>query len=156
MEADMSYQEQRSVVTMVSGAAIFIAFLVLAGRRYAELDPAVVADGVQVLRWGAGAMLLFIASSIVIRIVVLILFTILYRGIAGEAPPSIEDERDKQIELKVNQMGQTVFILGFVAALVAIRVGSGPVGMLLWIAGSGVVSEVISETTRIVFYRRGF
>ena len=101
-------------------------------------------------------MLIFIASSIVIRIVVLIIFTILYRGITGEDPPSIEDERDKQIELKVNQIGQTVFILGFVAALVAIRMGSGPVGMLLWIAGSGVIAEIISETTRIVFYRRGF
>lgn len=152
----MSYQEQRSVVTMVSGVAIFIAFLILAGRRYTELDPAVVAEGVEILRWGAGAMLLFIASSIVIRIVVMILFTILYRGFVGEDPPSIEDERDKQIELKVNQIGQTVFILGFVAALIAIRMGSGPVGMLLWIAGSGVVAEVISETTRIVFYRRGF
>jgi hypothetical protein len=156
MEADMSYQELRSAVTMTSGAAIFAVFLVLAGRHYAALDPAIASDGIQLLRWGAGAMLIFIASSIVIRIVVLIIFTILYRGITGEDPPSIEDERDKQIELKVNQIGQTVFILGFVAALVAIRMGSGPVGMLLWIAGSGVIAEIISETTRIVFYRRGF
>jgi hypothetical protein len=141
---------------MVSGTIIFLVFLVLALPRYHSLEPAVLADGTLLLRWGAGAMLVFIAGSIVIRIVVLILFSILYRLFSGEDPPAIEDERDKQIELKVNHIGETIFILGFVAALVAVVRGTSPVGMLLWIAGAGVFSEMISETTRIVFYRRGF
>lgn len=141
---------------MVSGAAIFAIFLALALPRYEALDPALFADGTLLLRWGAGAMLLFIASSIVIRIVILILFAIVYRIVSGEEPPEADDERDKQIELKVNHIGQTVFILGFVVALIAVLRGANPVGMLLWIASSGVAGEVVSETTRIVFYRRGF
>jgi hypothetical protein len=152
----MSYHEQRSVVTMVSGIAIFTAFLALLLPRYYALAPETLADGTVLLRWGAGAMLLFIAGSIGIRIVVLIVFSIVYRGVTGEEPPEIEDERDKLIELKVNHVGQTLFILGFVAALIAVRRGVSPAGMLLWISAAGVISELVSETTRIVFYRRGF
>ncbi|MEX2444004.1 MAG: hypothetical protein WD492_10385 [Alkalispirochaeta sp.] len=152
----MSYQEQRSVLTMASGVTIFIVFFLLALPRFHALDPAVLSDGTAVLRWGAGAMLVFIASSIVIRILLMILFSIFYRIISGEEPPEIEDERDRQIELKVNHVAQTLFILGFVGALVAVRIGASPVGMLLVMAISGVISEVVGESTRIVLYRRGF
>ena len=152
----MSYQEQRSVLTMVSGVTIFIIFLLLALPRFQALDPVVLSDGTAMLRWGAGAMLAFIASSIVIRILLMILFSIFYRMISGEDPPEIEDERDRQIELKVNHVAQTLFILGFVGALVAVRLGASPVGMLLVMAISGVISEVVGESTRIVLYRRGF
>jgi hypothetical protein len=152
----MSYQEQRSVLTMVSGVVIFSVFLLFAMPRFQGLDGAVLADGSAALRWGAGAMLVFIAASIVLRIALLILFSIAYRMVSGEDPPRIEDERDRQIDLKVNHLSQTLFILGFVAALVAVRLGVSPIGMLLVIAISGVVSEVVGESLRIVLYRRGF
>ena len=152
----MSYQEQRSVVTMVSGVAIFFAMYLLAMPRFQALDPSVLGDGNQLLYWAAGMMLVFIAGSIVIRILVMILHAILYRIIAGEDPPSIEDERDKQIELKVSQISQTIFILGFVAALIAVRGGATAIGMLLWIAGAGLGAEIVGEVIRIIFYRRGF
>jgi hypothetical protein len=152
----MSYQEQKSVLTMLSGVVIFIGFILIAWPRFQSLNPAVISDGTAMLRWGAGAMLVFIASSIVIRILLLILFAIFYRIVSGEEPPQIEDERDRQIELKVNQVAQTLFIIGFVGALVAVRFGVTPVGMLLVIGISGVVSEVVGESTRIVMYRRGF
>jgi len=80
----MSYQEQRSVVTMVSGVAIFFAMYLLAVPRFQALDPSVLGDGNQLLYWAAGMMLVFIAGSIVIRILVMILHAILYRIIAGD------------------------------------------------------------------------
>lgn len=151
----MSYQEQRSVLTMFSGVAIFLVFYFLAVPRFEALGPSVLSDGTAMLRWGAGAMLVFIAASIVLRILLMILFSIFYRMISGEDPPEIEDERDRQIALKVDQVAQTLFIIGFVGALIAVRLGVGPVGMLLVMGIAGVVSEVVGETTRIVMYRRG-
>jgi len=76
--------------------------------------------------------------------------------VSGEDPPQIEDERDRHIDLKTNHLSQTIFILGFVGALIAVLLGATPTGMLLVIAVSGVVSEVVGETMRIVLYRRGF
>jgi len=151
----MSYQEQRSVLTMLSGVLLFSIFFLVMMPRFEALDSVVRSDGTALLQWAAGAMLVFIAASIVLRIVLMIIFSVFYRMISGEDPPEIEDERDRQIALRVDQVAQTLFIVGFVGALIAVRFGVGPVGMLLHMGAAGVVAEVVGESTRIFMYRRG-
>lgn len=152
----MSYQEQRSIVTMVSGIAILAIFLSRVIPRYHALDPGILGDGFALLRWAATAMLVFIGVSIVGRIIILILHSIVYTAASGEQPPSRDDERDRQIQLKTDQISQTIFILGFVASLIVVLTGAGPVAMLLYIALGGLLAELVSESARIIFYRRGF
>lgn len=100
-------------------------------------------------------MLVFVGVSIVVRILAMILLAIIYRTISGEEMPRFEDERDKQIELRVNHIAQTIFIIGFVGALVPIAMGRPVTVMFAAFVVAGLISEMVSETVRIHMYRRG-
>jgi len=155
MEAGLAYQESKSAVSMGSGVVIFLVYFGIVLGRYQGLPIEVVGDTDAMLRFWAKAMLIYIPITVAVRIVLMILFTIVYRIAEGEDPPEFEDERDKLIELKVGRVGQAIFMLGFVGAMVPIVVGMSVSAMFLVLVISGVISEVVQETARIVMYRRG-
>lgn len=106
----MSYQESRSLVTVLSGMLIFVIYFAVVWARYRGLPAETLPDTDSMLWFWATVMLIFVPVSIVGRIVLLILFSIAYRIFADEDRPSFEDERDKLIELKVNR-GETARIV---------------------------------------------
>ncbi len=151
----MSYQESKSLVTMVSGVLVFVVYFVIVWGRYRGLDVAAATNTDELLRFWATAMLVLIPISIVVRIIIMIIFSIIYRIATGEDPPEIEDERDKLIELKINQVAQALFIFGFIGSMVPIVAGGTVTTMFVILMVSGVFSEMVSETARIVMYRVG-
>lgn len=152
----MSYQEKRSLLTLVSGVLIFAVYFAVVWSRYQDLAPEVLASTDSMLRFWATVMLIFIPISIVGRIILLIAFSIVYRITSGEDPPDFDDERDKIIELKVNQISQAIFIVGFVGSMIPIVAGMSVTMMFVVLLGSGLVSEIVGETARILMYQRGF
>ncbi len=164
----MSYQERRIIVSILSGALIVAAYCIYAfGRVQAGLADA--AD----LKFWAATILIFIGIGIVASIIIQIVYHILMSiGIAiqekmldeqaddKEIEKSInaamtEDEMDRLIELKSNRVGFFAAGAGFVAALVALVLGSSAALMLniLFFSFSG--GAILEGVTQLYFYRRG-
>lgn len=164
----MSYQEKRTITSIVTGALVLTAYCLYA---FGNFQPgASVSDD---LKYWAGSMLVFIgigiAASIVIQIVFHILLSIsiavqqkvrdqnadnqaIERSIGAEM---VEDEMDKLIELKAMRVGFVVAGFGFVAALVSLVLNYSPSVMIniLFISFSGgAMGEGLAQ---LYFYRNG-
>lgn len=151
----MSFQEKRSLVTVVSGIVVFAIYFYLFAGRYAELTPDQLGSAAVMLRFWARGFLLFVPITVAVRIVALIVFMIVYRIAAGEDAPDFEDERDKLIELKVSRVSEAIFMIGFVGSMVPIAFDGSVTTMFIVLLGAGLLAEIVGEGARIIMYRSG-
>ncbi len=167
-EGRMSYQESRTVVSLVSGAAILAAYCIDTFGRYQAG-----AAGADELKFWGGAMLTFIGIGIAVSIVIQIVFHILMSiGIAVNKKmlnrqtdekeidkainaEMVEDEMDKLIELKALRVGYYFSGMGFIAALIFLALGYPAAVMLniLFLSFSG--GGLVEGLAQLYFYRRG-
>lgn len=164
----MSYQEKRTGASIFSGIVILAAYCLYAfnPNRLAGLTPG------DLKPW-ATSMLIFIAVGIGVTIVIQIVFHILYsislavqtkivnqqsddkeieRAINREM---VEDERDKQIELKSSRIGFFVAGAGFVAGLLALVLNYSPVVMLNILYLSFSAGSLLEGIGSLYYYRKG-
>lgn len=162
----MSYQEKRTLVSIVCGIALQAAYAMYALSRAGSVS----SGG---LAFWAKTMLVFIGIGIAALIVIQIVFHILMSiGIAvgkqlrdGEVDDRevekeiqremVEDEMDKLIELKSMRTAFGVAGFGFIAALGASALGASPVVMLHILYFSFGIGSVAEGVTQIYFYRKG-
>ncbi|PKN99307.1 MAG: hypothetical protein CVU42_08635 [Chloroflexi bacterium HGW-Chloroflexi-4] len=161
----MSYQEKKTLASITSGALLLAAYCL-----YAFNPARTPAD----LKAWATTMLVFIAIGIGATIIIQIVFHILFSiGVAIQQKiqnndcddkdiekniklEMVEDERDRMIEMKSNQVGFAVAGFGFVVALLSLVFNYSPVVMLniLFITFSfGSICEGIYQ---FLLYRRGY
>lgn len=145
----MSYQQQRSVAAIVTGLIVVVVYFWMTLSRLEAVGP----DTEALLRFWAASILIMVPVGVVASIVTAILAAIVYRIIAGEDPPTIEDERDRIIELKANQVSQAIFVLVFVGSMVPVVLGASVTGMFLVLVGGGFLAHVVGEVARILMYR---
>jgi hypothetical protein len=164
----MSYQEKRTLTTIVSGTMLLLAYCL-----YAFNPTRLAAIASQGLKPWAVTMLVFIGIGIVAIIIIQIIFHILLSiSIAirekmqnMEADDKqieknikiemVEDERDRIIELKSNKVGFSIAGFGFIFALLALVFNYSPVVMLniLFITFNfGTICEGVAQ---MVFYKKG-
>ncbi len=164
----MSYQEKRTITSIFSGILILAAYCIYAfsPSRLASLPPG------DLKPW-ASAMLIFIAIGIGATIVIQIVFHILLsvalavqttienqksddkeidKAIRREM---VEDERDKQIELKSMRIGFAVAGVGFVAALFSLVFNYSPVVMLNILFLSFSAGSVLEGAGQLYYYTKG-
>ena len=164
----MSYQERRTIVSIISGAIVIAAYCIDTFGRYQAG-----AAGVDELKFWAGAMLTFVGIGIAVTIVIQIVYHILISiGIAVQKKMlneqvddkdiekslnamMIEDEMDKLIELKALQIGFGIAGFGFIAGLVSLLLGysAGVMLNIFFFSFSG--GAVIDGFVQLYFYRRG-
>ncbi len=164
----MSYQETRT------GASIFSGVLILAAYCIYAFNPArLAALPAGDLKPWASTMLIFIAIGIGVTIVIQILFHIIFsvsmfvsskiqnqqsddkeieRSINREM---VEDERDKQIELKSMRIGFAIAGIGFICALLALAFNYSPVVMLNILYLSFYAGSLMEGAGQLYYYRRG-
>ncbi len=160
----MSYQEKRTIVSIVSGVLVLAAYCVYVLGKYQSqmVSP-------NDLKFCGITMLIFIGVGIAATIIIQILFHIaLSIGIAVRdknpderviekeiACTIVEDEMDRLIELKAMRIGLIIGGIGFVAALVS-AVFSYPVAAVLNIMflsfGLGSLAE---GAMSLYYYRKG-
>lgn len=145
----MSYQQQRSVAAIVTGAIVVAVYFRMTLNRLEAVGPETDA----LVRFWAASILILVPVGIVVAIVTAIFAAILYRITAGEDPPTIEDERDQLIELKTNQVSQGIFVLTFVGSMVPVVLGTSVSVMFLVLVGGGFIAHVVGEVGRILMYR---
>jgi hypothetical protein len=164
----MSYQEKRTIVSIVSSIVVLGAYLIYALSRY---NSGAVQPGD--LKFWAVTMLIFIGIGIVASIIIQIVFHILLsvsiavtKKIQDESVDDkeieksisremVEDEMDKLIELKSSRIGFIFAGVGFVAGLVALVFSYSPVVMLNIIFLSIGLGSVFEGFTQIYYYHRG-
>lgn len=148
----MSYQERRALVNLISTILITGVYSAYMLQRYPESSP----YSAEVFRFWGSFVLILIPVSIVAKIIIHIVFSIINTVATHETEPAITDERDKLIELKATRNSLYVFATGFFAAMGSLVMEQSPSVMFIILIGTGVVSDMVSELSQFYFYRRGF
>ncbi len=164
----MSYQEKRSIVSMLTAVIVLGAYWLYA---YGKVQSnAVAADD---MRFWAITMLVFIGIGIVVAVVIQLLFHILLSiavavreksregdGDEQERGSTIEsdmvtDERDQLIELKSMRVSFIVVVIGFVSALVLLIIHPSMAVMLNILYGSFYIGSLAGSVIQLFYYKRG-
>jgi hypothetical protein len=148
----MSYQERRAIVAILGTVLISGGYAAYMLPR----QPAGDAYSPEVFRYWGAFFLILTVVSIIVRILIAIAFSIINTVATREAEPGFTDERDQLIELKANRNGFFIFVLGFFAAMLALALGQPPATMFLLLLLGGIGSELVSDVSQFIFYRRGF
>jgi hypothetical protein len=168
----MSYQEKRTITSIVTGALVLGAYCIYA---FGKVQSGVVTPGD--LKFWASTMLFFIGIGIVSIIIIQIVFHILLsisiavkeqirnghvddkeieksveKTIGAEM---VEDEMDKLIELKSMRVGFTFAGIGFVTALVSLVLSYSPVVMLNIMFISFSAGSIFEGFAQLYYYRKG-
>lgn len=164
----MSYQEKRSIVSIMSGIVLLAAYCLY---TIGNFQKGLIAPGD--IKFWAITILVFIGIGIVAFIVIQIVFHIILSisiavskaVIEGNYDDKeiekainldmIEDEMDKLIELKSLRFGFSVAGFGFVAGLVALVLNYSAVVMLNILFISFSVGSILEGFVKIFYYRRG-
>ncbi|MDA3893653.1 MAG: hypothetical protein PF517_18470 [Salinivirgaceae bacterium] len=147
----MTYQEKRSIVNIFSGLIIAIIYGLFVFHRHQQgrfdltLDYKV---------WGI-IFLIFIGVSIIARIIIYIIFHIINTITTKEVEIPISDEREKMINLKARSNAYHTFSLSFIAAFVLLAMGKPFYWMFIVFIISGILSEIVENTSQIYYHRKG-
>jgi len=149
----MSYQEKRSIASIVSTLLVFgtyymaMLWMYQAGRF--EGPDAASLIGLSILT--------LIAGAIAFNIVTTILFSIVFAITEGDAHPSfVIDERDKLIELNGLRVSAYLVGAGFILSMAALALGQPVFLVLNLIVSSFAFGDVVSNIAKLRMYRRGF
>lgn len=160
----MSYQEKRTITSIVSGILILITYCIYAFNKnqIGMVDP----DN---LKFWASTMLKFIGIGIIAIIIIQIIFHILYavsiavkernydeKDIEKKIEMSfVEDEMDKLIELKSSRVGYIFIGMGFILGLISIVLDYEIAIMLNIIFLSCLIGTIMGGFLSLYYYKKG-
>lgn len=152
----MYYQEKKTIALLFSGTLVCAAYCIYAYQQLQTGAPNLGND----LRFWASAMLICIGAGIVTTIIIQILFHIInammnHVTACEEEDPTIEDERDKLINLKSMRNSYVVVGVGFVIALITLVMQLPPAVMLNIAFLSFMTGSLFEGISQLYFYRRG-
>ncbi|OXS78672.1 hypothetical protein [Domibacillus enclensis] len=147
----MTYQEKKSIVSLISAILIFGSFCLYMYPQHPQGG----LESIETLRfWGSFVVVLTLVS-IVAHIFISIIFNIVFRITTREKEPTFADELDKLIDLKANRNSFFVFVLGFLLAMGSLVVYQPSQVMFMIMITSGFISDVTGSVTKLYHYRRG-
>lgn len=164
----MSYQEKRTLVSVLIGILILVSYCVY---TYSKISSG--AESVEDLKFWAFAMVLFIGTGVIATIIIQIVFHILLSvGIAikeqienGSVDEDgiekkleidmVEDEMDKLIGLKSMRFGFAIAGIGFVSGLLTLLFNYTPAVMLNILFVSFSLGSILEGLVQIYYYRKG-
>jgi hypothetical protein len=147
----MTYQEKKSIVSLISTILIFGSYCLYMYPQYPEGG----LESTETFRFWGSFVLILMSVSIVAHIIVSIIFNIVFRITTREKEPTFADELDKLIDLKANRISFFVFIVGFLLAMGSLVINQPSQVMFMILIGSGFISDVTGSVTKLYHYRRG-
>jgi len=148
----MSYQERRSIVSLISTILICAFYFSDAFQKYPQTG----AYSPELFYYWGKTILFLILVSIGAKIVIHIVFSILNTIATKEEEPSFMDERDKLIQLKSMRNSLYIFMVGFLLAMIPLVLNMQPTVMFIILVFAGILSEAVGDISQFFFYRRGF
>jgi hypothetical protein len=152
MKENPNIKEKQILVSVVASILILAFYTLYVYKRFVSGSPEMLND----FRFWGKSFIFLIPVAIVLQIVIHIIFAIIYKIVSNEDIPTLEDERDKLIELKAIKISHWLFTIGFMLAMGSLALGMKPWVMFVTLIGSGFLSSIISELFKIFYYRRGF
>ncbi|MCC6973021.1 MAG: hypothetical protein IT322_03320 [Anaerolineae bacterium] len=147
----MSYQEKRSLVSLVGTLLISALYGVFIYQRYPTGSP----ETSEVFKFWGAALLLFVPVQVVFKVILYVLLNVLNTIATREEEPEIADEMDRLIELKSVRNFCYVFMIGFFLAVGAPVVDLEPSVMFLILLITFVVCGAVLDISAFYFYRKG-
>ncbi|WP_342430339.1 hypothetical protein [Neobacillus sp. FSL H8-0543] len=147
----MTYQEKKSIVSLISVILIFASYCLYMYPRY----PAGGLESIETFRYWGSFVLILTLVSIIVHIIISIIFNIVFRLTTREKEPAFADELDKLIELKANRNSFFVFIIGFLVAMGSLLIFQPSQLMFIILIISGFISDVTGSITKLYHYRKG-
>ncbi|MEW9053036.1 MAG: hypothetical protein AB2392_17880 [Neobacillus sp.] len=147
----MTYQEKKSIVSMISAILIFVSYCLFMYPRY----PGEGVESSEVFHYWGTFVLYLTLFSIVAHIIISIIFNLVFRITTKEKEPGFADELDKLIDLKAYRNSFFVFVIGFILAMGSLVFYYPSHVMFIILISAGFISDVIGSVTRLYHYRRG-
>ncbi|MBO0961408.1 hypothetical protein J1P26_17010 [Neobacillus sp. MM2021_6] len=147
----MTYQEKKSIVTLISAILIFGFYCLYMYPRYPEGG----LESAETFRYWGSFVLYLTLVSIVAHIIISIIFNIVFRMTTKEREPAFADELDRLIDLKANRISFFVFIFGFLIAMASLIIYQPSQIMFIILVISGFLSDVTGSITKLYHYRKG-
>ncbi|MBM7652223.1 hypothetical protein [Neobacillus cucumis] len=147
----MTYQEKKSIVSLISTLLIFAIYCLYMYPRHPEGG----LKSMETFRYWGTFVLILTLLSIVAHIIISILFNIIFRMTTGEKEPKFADELDKLIDLKANRISFFIFIFGFLLAMGSLVFYQPSQVMFIILIVSGFFSDITGSLTKLYHYRRG-
>lgn len=147
----MTYQEKKSIVSLISAILIFGTYCLFMYPRHPEGG----LESLETFRYWGSFVLILTLLSIVAHIIISILFNFVFRITTGEKEPTFADELDKVIDLKANRNSFFVFIIGFLLAMGSLVIYQPSQVMFIILITSGFISDVTGSITKLYHYRKG-
>jgi hypothetical protein len=148
----MDSKEKQILVTMISMVLIFVCYSLYVYNKYIAMNPGILND----FKFWGKSFLILIPVTIVAQIIIHIIFSIINKIVTNEDMVTLSDERDKLIDLKAIRISHWIFTLGFLFSMISQVIGLPPYAMFFTLFASGFVSAIISEISKIYYYRKGF
>ncbi|MFD2611445.1 hypothetical protein [Paenibacillus gansuensis] len=147
----MTYQEKKSIVSLISTILIFGFYCLYMYPQFPEGR----LESAETFRFWGSFVLVLMLISIVAHIVISIIFNIIFRITTKEKEPKFADELDKLIELKANRISFFVFIIGFLLAMGSLVIDRPSQAMFMILIASGFLSDLTGSVTKLYHYRKG-
>lgn len=148
----MSYQERRSLVHLFGSIVVTSLYGVYMSGRYPDVDPYTA----EMFHFWGTFFLLLIPVSIVAKIIINIIFSIINTIITQHEEPLMMDERDKLIELKALRNSLYLFGIGVIVAMGSLVWEMSPSFMFLLLFMAGFIADLVGDLSQFYFYRRGY
>ena len=147
----MSYQEIKNYVSLICTMLIFGGYCLYVYVNYGEQ---IVNSTAPLSFWGA-VILILIPVSIVAKIIVSIVFVMIYRMVTKEQEPAFTDELDKLIELKASRVSYYVFIFGFLLSMCVLAMEWPLSVAFVILVFCGFLAEMADGVAQLYLYRKG-
>ena len=147
----MTYQEKKSIVSLISAILIFVFYSLYMYPQHPEGG----LESTETFRYWGSFVLILTVVSIVAHILISIIFNIVFRITTKEKEPKFADELDRLIDLKANRNSFFVFIIGFLLAMGSLVFYQPSQVMFMILIISGFLSDVTGSITKLYHYRRG-
>jgi len=151
----MSFKQKNITVTFVNFSLILVFFLFRVFQMVQ--NDSFTSENVFRL-WGiiiALAVFVTVAATILTQIVSAVIEAI---RTGNEEPEidSLEDERDRLIDLRGTQVTYLVSSIGAFIAMLTFVLGQPPLVMFSLLIFFGVLAQIIGDVSRLILYRGGF
>jgi hypothetical protein len=142
---------KRALVSLFSTILIPALYSAYMLQRYPDAG----SYSAEVFRFWGAFFLILIAASVVIKIIIYIIFSIINTITTNEEEPSIVDERDRLVELKSTRNSLYVFTVGIFIAMGSLVMGKPPSVMFILFFVAGIAVGMVGDISQFYFYRRG-
>ena len=153
----MSYQEKKSLTNIISSILITSIYGIIMYQKYSNGG----LEYTSIFKLWAVVILIFIPISIIARIIIMIVFHILdsvvqtAQGKEDVGEFEAVDERDKLVQMNANSISMYIFSFGFMVALATQLFDVSNHLFFITMIIFGLITDVVSESLMIRFYRRG-